>query len=449
MVRFGIRRGVWFGVIALVAGTGDLWAAATPATRPASTSAPTKTTKPKPEFPPYSQILQGYEKVVSTADGQKSFYTIWIRKKDGQMLGELPRGFESQRHFIAMTVSSGDRFAGLQAGDMYVYWRRYDKRLALIEPNVSIRSTGDPESKNSVRRLFTDRVVLEVPILTIGPGGGPVIDMDALLVGQASKFFGPSVRVLSKNLVRIVKAKAFPQNVEIAFEVPVARPVRVRPSLSGKTSAGTLQTLHYSISLIPTNSKYKPRKADERIGFFTTSYSDLGKYSDDETRVRYINRWHLEKRDPKLKVSPPLKPIVFYIEHTTPVRYRRWVRQGILYWNKAFERIGLANAIEVYYQDATTGAYMDLDPEDVRWNFIRWLNNDVGVAIGPSRVNPMTGEILDADIILTDGWIRHFRMQFEKVMPQIAMEGFNAETVAWLAQHPSWDPRIRLAHPAQ
>ncbi len=57
---------------------------------------------------------------------------------------------------------------------------------------------------------------------------------------------------------------------------------------------------------------------------------------------------------------------------------------------------------------------MDKDPEDVRYNFVRWLNNDIGTAIGPSRINPETGEILDADIILTDGWIRHFRMQFDE-----------------------------------
>ena len=92
---------------------------------------------------------------------------------------------------------------------------------------------------------------------------------------------------------------------------------------------------------------------------------------------------------------------------------------------------------------------MDIDPEDVRYNFIRWLNNDVGTAIGPSRVNPVTGEILDADIILTDGWIRHYKKQFNDVLPKIAMQGFSPQTMAWLAKHPKWDPRIRLAAPAQ
>ena len=390
---------------------------------------------PQPEFPKFEDVTKDYEKVVSTADGKKSLYTIWVRKKDGQMLAEIPKSFASQKHFIALTLASGDRYAGLQSGDMYVYWRRYDKRMALIEPNLDTRSTGDEESKSSVKRLFTDRVILDVPILTMVPQGGPLIDMDELLVGQASTFFGSRVRGANKRLATVQKAKAFPENVELAFELP--------------TREGRLQTLHYSISLIPENTSYKPRVADERIGFFTTAYSDLGKFKEDETKVRYINRWFLEKADKDLKISPPKAPIVFYIEHTTPVRYRRWVRQGVLYWNKAFEKIGLAGAIEVYYQDKSSGAHMEKDPEDVRYNFLRWLSNNQGTAIGPSRVNPVTGQILDADVILTDGWIRHYWQQFHEVFPQTAMEGFGAETLAWLATHPDWDPRIRLAPPAQ
>ncbi|MBA3314932.1 MAG: zinc-dependent metalloprotease [Planctomycetaceae bacterium] len=401
--------------------------------RPAA--AQEKADKP-PEFPPHAQVLEGFEKVVSSAPGDdKPLWTLYKRNKDQQVYAELPGSFASQKYFIALTVASGDRFAGLQGRDMYVYWRRYDRRLALIEPNVEIRSTGDDQSKASVKRLFTDTVLLDVPIVTMGPGGGPVIDLDDLFVGQAFKFFGSSaVNREIRNLFAVTKAKAFPQNVELAFEVP--------------NSSGKLQQLHYSVSVIPENPSFKPRAADERIGFFTTSYADYGKYVDDQVRTRYINRWQLEKADSSLSVSPPKEPIKFYIENSTPVRYRRWVRDGVLAWNKAFEKVGIDNAVVVEYQDAASGAHMDKDPEDVRYNFVRWLNNDVGTAIGPSRVNPMTGQILDADIVLTDGWIRHFRLQFEKVLPEIATESFSAETLAWLADHPNWDPRVRLARPS-
>ena len=387
---------------------------------------PTTFADEKPEFPPHAQVLEGFTKVVTLSpDGSdKCLWTLWTRDSDQQVYAELPRDFASQKYFIALTVASGDEFAGLQGRDMYVYWRKYGKRLALIEPEVEIRSTGDDQSKASVQRLFTDTVMLDQPIVTMGPGGGPVIDVDELFVEKAAKFFGPSVvNREMRGIYTVSKAKSFPLNVELAFEVP--------------TSSGKLQQLHYSVSVIPENPSFKPRVADERVGFFTTSYADYGRYTDDDVRTRYINRWHLEKADPTLKMSPPKRPIVFYIENTTPIRYRRWVREGVLYWNRAFEKVGISNAIEVYYQDATSKAHMEKDPEDVRYNFVRWLNNDVGTAIGPSRVNPLTGEILDADIVLTDGWIRHFRGQFERVLPEVATEGFSAETFAWLAEHPN------------
>ena len=383
-------------------------------------------------LPTFDKVSEGYTQInVSDQQESKGLFNLWKRGKDAQLIGELPKNFSGKSYFIALTISSGDRYAGLQSGDMVVQWRRYDERLALITPNLSIRATGDAESKASVKRLFTDRVLLDVPILAIGPNGGPVIDMDSLLIGNASQFFGSSVRVTNSRIKSIKSAKVFPENVEIAFEIV--------------GSAGRFQTLHYSFSEVPSSTAgFKPRKADERVGYFTTTFSDLSKYEDDETRVRYINRWNLQKRDSKLSLSPPKEPIRFYVEHTAPVRYRRWIKQGVDYWNKAFEKVGLVDAIIIEYQDAQ-GAHMEKDPEDVRYNFIRWLNNDVGTAIGPSRVHPSTGEILDADIILTDGWIRHFNFNYEDLMPKLAMEGASPETLAWLGRNPRWDPRVRMA----
>ena len=133
----------------------------------------------KGELPKFEDIAKDYEKVISTADGQASLYTIWIRKKDGQMLAELPSNFEKQLLFIAYTISGGIPTAGVQFGDMYVKWKKYDKRLALIQPNLSVRTTGDLESKKGKERVFTDRVVLDIPIVAKGKKGGPVIDIDA------------------------------------------------------------------------------------------------------------------------------------------------------------------------------------------------------------------------------------------------------------------------------
>jgi Met-zincin/Domain of unknown function (DUF5117) len=388
-----------------------------------------------PDFPSATEVTKDFVPVVSAADGQPTFYKLWRRDKDQQLVAELPRDFANQRHYIALTVASGESYAGLQSGELYGYWRVYGKKLAFMIPNIDIRSTGDDPSKNSVKRLFTDKVLLEVPILAMVNQGGPIIDLDALIVGQAEKFFGRNVRNINKGLYQLKTVKAFPKNVEVSVEVPV--------------DDGQLRILHYSFSLIPDQTGYTPRAADTRIGYFTTAYTDLGKFTADETRTRYINRWFLEKADPSLKLSPPKNPIIFYVEHTTPVRYRRWVQDGLLAWNKAFEKVGLINTIEVRFQDATTSEHMEKDPEDVRYNFVRWLNNGEGTAIGPSRVHPLTGQILDADIILTDGWIRHWWEQYNEVIPKLALDGMPPEGMQWLWDNPQWDPRIRMAPPAK
>ncbi|CAG0988405.1 hypothetical protein PHYC_02153 [Phycisphaerales bacterium] len=391
--------------------------------------------KKEEDFKPWAEVSKDFTQVVSTADGQPSLFGVWKRQKDSQMLAEFPRGWEGQKHFWAMTVPTGEAFAGLQSGDLYVYWKRFDKRMALIMPNLDVRSTGDRESKDSIKNHFVDRVLIDVPIVTMGPGGQPVIDLDELLINNASTFYGGQAGGLNTRLVTLDSVKAFPQNVEITFTAPAA--------------GGRLKSFHYSISSIKEDPEYKPRVADERVGYFTTTYRDLGKFQDDKVETRYINRWKLEKKNPTLKMSPPKEPIVYYVEHTVPARYARWVKEGTEYWNKAFEKIGYIDAVQVYYQDKETGQNMDKDPEDVRWNFIRWLSNDIGTAIGPSRAHPITGQILDADIVLTDGWIRHFWYQANELAPNIAMEGMSTETLAWLETRPQWDPRVRLAPPEQ
>lgn len=407
----------------------DFAAMAAMAARGGASSAPSKD-----GLKSWKDVSKDFTKVVSTADGN-SFYGLYVNRKTNQVLAELPRGYEKQNHFFAMTVAGGEIFAGLQSGDLYTKWKRIGNRLALIQPQIAVRSTGDQESKDSVETVFTDRVILDVPILATGPTGQPVIDMDSLLVGKASNFFGGSARGLNSSLTTIDTIKAFPKNVEIEFEGPVM--------------GGTMKKFHYSISHIEGTRGFKPRMADQRVGYFVTNYTDLGKYDAKEKNIRMINRWHVEKADPKLTLSPPKEPIVYYIEHTVPIRYRRWVRQGVESWNDAYRAIGIEGAIQVQYQDKASGINMDKDPEDVRYNFIRWISNDVATAIGPSRVNPMTGQILDADVVLTDGWARVFTYRWEDLLGSMATEGYSPATLQWLEENPKWDPRLRLASPAQ
>ncbi len=203
------------------------------------------------ELPKFDDVAKDYEKVVSTADGKESLYTVWKRDKDAQMLAELPRNFE--RAALVHGLHDRRRHADGGCSDPATAtskWKRFDKRLALIEPNYEVRTTGDLESKTGYARVFTDRVILDVPIVAMGPGGGPVVDLDALLLGQSGKFFGFATQGINPALSKIAKAKAFPENVEVAFEVPLA--------------SGRFATLYYSIKSLPENTGYKPRKADER-----------------------------------------------------------------------------------------------------------------------------------------------------------------------------------------
>ena len=130
-------------------------------------------------------------------------------------------------------------------------------------------------------------------------------------------------------------------------------------------------TSHFSFSSIP-KSDYKPRAADDRIGYFLTARKDYTLPGAETPFARYINRWKLEKANPSAELSPPKKPIIFYIEKSVPYEYRPIVREALLEWNKAFEKAGFINAIEVRYQedDATW------DAEDVRYFVDRFAPAD-------------------------------------------------------------------------
>ena len=425
---FFIRILLMSGIAGLAASLIDLPAAAMQG--PASSAANDK----EQDFPPFDRVSKGFVEVPAP-EGTRGLYRIWKNNKTQQVIAELPRNFEKQDLFLAWTVAGGISTSAVQVGDQYARWKRFGKRLALIEPNYATISSGDKESKDATNRVFTDRVITEVPIMAMGPGGGPVIDLNSLFVKGAGTFFGNLASGANTRLVQVVKAKTFPGNVELCFEMP-----------TGGRSA-KFAKFYYSIAAIPSRSAYKPRLADDRVGYFTTSVKDIGDPSADSPWKRYINRWHLEKADPKLKVSPPKEPIVFYVEHTVPVRYRRWVRDAVLEWNDAFEDVGFDNAIVVYQQDATTNTHMDKDPEDARYNFICWTNGDMGFAIGPSRVHPKTGQILDADIVMDESFISGWVDTWDRQIPHAEMESLGSETIEWLNTRPQYDPRILALPP--
>jgi hypothetical protein len=389
------------------------------------------------DLPKFETVAKDLTEVVSITEG-KPLWDLHKDDKTGKLLAVLPSNYEGMLHMIACTVSGGDAQAGVMGPTFYVEPRRVNDTIMFVQPNLSVRTSGDAQAKASMDELYTGRVLLTAPIIAM-QGSRPVIDLGAIATRNARDIFGssvfggfgPSVRGINPSLAKLTKAKAFPENILVEYEAPNA--------------SGTLVRLSYSIGGLNGTPGFKPRAADPRVGYFYDWHRDFAKPSNEDVTERYISRWHLEKADPNLRLSPPKEPIVWYIEHTTPIRYRQYVRQGIEMWNDAYEQIGIVGALEVRQQDQASGAYMDIDPEDARFNFFRWNSSDQSYAIGPSRTNPKTGEILDADVVWHQGLTRGVRSGFENLANDIAEQAFGPESLAWFEENPDWDPRVRLA----
>ena len=365
--------------------------------KPADAKADKKKDK---QFPDFDEVVtDDFEKIrIYVAPEKEPFYTLYYSEKADQLLAEIPGSQLGKDFMISTSISAAPSVAGWMWGDQVVKWEKREKKLLLIEPDFRNEGKKGNAISDAVARTYTDRILETVDIRTMN-GGNPVIDLGQLFkndFGGIGRVLGGS---LDSGLARWLRdqVKCFDQNIVLSVESPLQK--------SRGSGSGTLIVVKYSISGMP-DTGYKPRRADDRIGYFTTVRRDWGKdYKAKTLFDRYINRWHLEKVDPTLAKSPVKNPIVFYVEKTVPVQYRDAVKRGVLEWNKAFERCGFIDAIQVR-QQTDSNEFKDYDPEDVTKNFIRWTATGVGLAVGPSRANPYTGQIYDADVVFDDGWVR-------------------------------------------
>ena len=155
-------------------------------------------------------------------------------------------------------------------------------------------------------------------------------------------------------------------------------------------------TLRYSF-IKPPNNAFKPRYADQRVGYFSQRITNLTS-TDITPYDDLIHKWNLVKQHPDQELSDPVRPIIFWIENTTPSELKPFIKEGVLRWNQAFEEAGFSNALSVKEQPEDA----DWDAGDIRYNVIRWTSSPKPPfgGYGPSFVNPRTGEILGADIML-------------------------------------------------
>ncbi len=298
-------------------------------------------------------------------------------------------------------------------GDDWVWsFRKVDDRVHIIRKNVRFRAKKNSPEERAVRNAYTDSVLFSIPVVTKGPRGGDLIDLTPVFMSdlpQISQVLSGFTFSATKSVWDSVKG--FSDNVEIEVAATYSSGGQ-RSFESVADSRGVTINVHYSISKIP-QTDYRPRLADDRVGYFVTAVKDYSKVGDDDRFVRYVNRWNLKPADSSLERSVPKQPIIFWIEKTVPFKYRKPIADGIVEWNKAFEKAGFANAIEVRQQpdDATW------DPEDINYNTFRWITASAGFAMGPSRVNPYTGQILDADIIFDSDFLESWKSSFETFTP--------------------------------
>ena len=303
-------------------------------------------------------------------------------------------------------------------GEFPFYFKKTGNIIQLFEKNVKFRSNNTETSK-ALKNQIPDSI-----IRSLKPIGEPhpethaiLVDANKLFVFDAPGFSGQKIQFDKLNSL-LKKVKSFELNSEIQVDLNYRTKGVYLYTLAD--SRNITYTYHYSLSALP-NSKYSPRKADDRVGHFLTMYQDYEDILTESPYVRYINRWDLQKKYPSAPLSDPVKPITFWLENTIPVEFRKPITQGILAWNEAFEAIGFKNAIVVHQMPDNA----EWDPADVRYSTIRWLiQPGVGIGVGPSRANPFTGEIYDADIRISADYIRFFYNEFEEFIDPMTEQNY-------------------------
>jgi hypothetical protein len=382
-----------------------------PSEKPDSNSKPSAK---KEDLEPFTEVVKDTEK-------QQGLFTLYRNKEKNKIYLEIKPEQLNKNYLVTATLESGIGEAGIYSGmplqDFLFYFQRVNNNLHFVVRNVNFRTReGDPQERSRARS-FSDSVLYTTEIKSIHPQRKTIlIDLgDLLLTDLAGLSSSLGVSGSTENSY-FGKAKAFPLNIEIESVMNFSNSdngdnQKVSFASLPDTRGFTLR-VHYSLSQLPQNN-YQPRLADERVGYFITAYQNLSNDNAKDPFVRYINRWHLEKQNPKAAISPPKKPIVFWIDNAVPVEYRDAIKEGVLMWNQAFEKAGFKDALQVRQMPNNA----TWDPGDIRYNTIRWINTVDGYfAMGPSRVNPLTGEILDADILVDASFIRELKNEYRHIV---------------------------------
>jgi hypothetical protein len=355
---------------------------------------------------PLDKKYEDFNKLIAGAHQYEGLFKLHL--KEDRLYAEIqPHQFDRPL-LCPIAVARGMALGGytLNFDEQWVLlFHRVGDKVHLIRRNVHYQARGGPVAR-AVETTYTDSVLMALRIVTINPmKQSVVINLNDIFMTDFAQL-GIGHFDSSRSIWH--KVKAFPKNIELEVAATYSGGRGRFADESVIDPRGNTVILHYGLAELP-QSGYQPRLADDRVGYFLSVVKDFSSDSKDTTFLRHVNRWRLERAEThgSAKLAPPKKKIVYWIEKSVPDEYRAYVREGILEWNKAFEKIGFRDAIEVRQQESE-----DFDPEDITYSTFRWITTDQGFAMGPSRANPLTGEILDADIIFDASMIRFWKQDY-------------------------------------
>jgi hypothetical protein len=362
-----------------------------------------------------ADLAKKFEEFDKAVKGAKEYEGLFkLYHKDENLYAEIQPHQLEQPFLCPISIARGNGMGGMTLNfdeQWVLLFKQVGDKVQVIRRNVHFQAKAGTPAAHAVETTYTDSILLAVKLVGINPM------KQSLLINLNDVFMQDFAQLelgsFDANRSTWHKVKAFPHNIEIEVAATFSGG-NTFPFFGGNDSVidarGNTVVVHYGLVQLP-ESGYQPRLADDRVGYFLSVVKDFSTDNTDTSFLRYVNRWRLERAEPvdpkhPNKLSAPKKKIVYWIEKSVPEEYRAYVREGILEWNKAFEKIGFRDAIEVRQQENE-----DFDPEDINYNTFRWITTGGGFAIGPSRANPLTGEILDADILFDADMVRYWKQE--------------------------------------
>ena len=355
---------------------------------------------------PYEMLFKGKK----TRTVKSNFITI--HKIEDKVYFEFPFKYLNREMIISSVPSQASNNVVCSIGlreTRHIKFTREDTLICLRKVNSSLAS--DPREKNigiAVRENTLDPVVESYRIQAYNPDStAAVIDVTGLFLREneflplfPSDVDGLSVsaRYNSKTESFLTEMKSFDDNLTIktmmSFEVSLK--YLLFPVYQNNVSVEATRSL-----LLLPEEKMRPRIADTRVGIFLNAKDYLSTSEDQIRRYYLANRWRVEPKDEKAyrkgALVEPKKPIVFYMDDAFPELWKKAIRQGTLRWNKAFEKIGFKNVLQVreYPKDDPS-----FDPDNLKYSCIRYIPSATENAMGMSYVDPSTGEIIAATVLV-------------------------------------------------